>query len=154
MIGSIFVGRRVPGALPAPKVELLNTFADQAVIAIENARLFNDLEARNRDIVEALEDQTLTGEILRVISRSPDSVQPVFDTIAEHAMKLCGAQVSVVSRVDGGRLQLASLSGVSREARESIARNPHEPMRRRPARAPCARRSSTAPTCSRMRGPA
>jgi len=86
------------------QVALLETFADQAVIAIENVRLFNETK-------EALERQTATAEILRVISESPTNVQPVFDMIAVRATTLCDAELCVVQRVDGEQLHLAAIHG-------------------------------------------
>jgi two-component system, NtrC family, sensor kinase len=93
------------------QVALLQTFADQAVIAIENVRLFNELEERNRDLTETLEQQTATSEILRVISSSPTDTQPVFDAIAANAARLCDANDAQVLRVEGEVLHLVAASG-------------------------------------------
>jgi two-component system, NtrC family, sensor kinase len=105
VIGAILVQHHDAGAFTDARVELLKTFADQAVIAIENARLFNETK-------EALERQTATAEILRVISESPTNVQPVFDMIAVRATTLCDAELCIVQRVDGEQLHLAAISGV------------------------------------------
>ncbi len=83
------------------------------MIAIENVRLFKELEARNWELTQALEQQTATSEILRVISRSPTDVQPVFDTIAAAALKLCGASVVNLLTFDGQLLHLAALANLS-----------------------------------------
>jgi GAF domain-containing protein len=88
------------------EIALLRVFADQAVIAIENVRLFTELQTRNAELTESLEQQTATGEILRVISSSPTDVQPVFDTIAANALRLCGATWSLVVRFDGKLMEL------------------------------------------------
>jgi signal transduction histidine kinase/CheY-like chemotaxis protein len=100
-VGAIGVGRPEPGPFSDKLVQLLQTFADQAVIAIENVRLFRELEARNTELTESLEQQTATGEILRVISSSPTDVQPVFDAIVRSAVRLCDGLFSALFRYDG-----------------------------------------------------
>ena len=102
------------------QVALLQTFADQAVIAIENVRLFKELEARNRDLTETLEQQTATSEILRVISSSPTNVQPVFDTIVQNAPRLCGADSASVLTYDGQLIQLESLHNANPERADAL----------------------------------
>jgi GAF domain-containing protein len=108
-VGSISVARRVVKPFTGDQVDLLKTFADQAVIAIENVRLFTELQEKNRaltdahaTVTESLEQQTATSEILRVISSSPTDVQPVFDTIVRNAVLLSGASWGVVTRVEAG----------------------------------------------------
>src|SRR5262249_58020571 len=96
-------------------MELVKTLADQAVIAIENVRLFKELEARNRDLTTALDQQTVTSDILKVISRSPTDVQPVFDAIAASATRLCDGVYSVVFRYDGEVITVAADNGRSAE---------------------------------------
>ena len=120
-IGAIAVGRAQPGPFPDAQIALLQTFADQAVIAIENARLFKELEARNRDLTEALEQQTATSDILRVISKSQTDVQPVFDTIVSSVRSLCDATFSGLYLLDGGMLSLVAAKGMSPDQHAAFA---------------------------------
>ncbi len=122
LLGVILIYRHEVRPFTDKQIALMETFADQAVIAIENVRLFQELQARNRDLSEALEQQTATAEILRAISGSPTDVQPVFEIIAERAVNLCGAEVSVVSRFDGQLIQLAAIHGLTQEGTEAVRR--------------------------------
>jgi GAF domain-containing protein len=109
-VGALGVARREPGGFTDDEIALLKTFADQAVIAIENVRLFKELEARNRDLTEALEQQTATAEILRVISQSQTDVQPVFDAIVASAVRLLGGYSGLLTRIAGDHIELAALT--------------------------------------------
>jgi hypothetical protein len=97
-IGAISMVRRQAGAFAKPQIELVKTFAAQAVIAIENARLFEAEQVSKRELQESLEYQTAISDVLNVISRSPTDVQPVFDMIAKSAMELCHAEFCNVFR--------------------------------------------------------
>jgi two-component system, NtrC family, sensor kinase len=123
-LGSIIVGRPRPGPFSARQVALLETFADQAVIAIENVRLFKELEARNRDLTDALEQQTATSDLLKVIGRSSFDLQPVFETLIENAVRLCGAEHGVIRRFDGERLRSAAQYNTGPELEAYVQQNP------------------------------
>ncbi len=110
-IGAITVFRDVPGLFPDTQIALLQTFADQAVIAIGNVHLFTELDARNSDLAEALEQQTATSEILRAISRSPSDIKPVLDAVVHAAARFCGAPDVAILRLDGGVLRGAAAIG-------------------------------------------
>jgi signal transduction histidine kinase len=119
-LGALVVAWREPGETPPRQVELLQTFADQAAIAIENVRLFNETK-------EALEGQTATADILKVISRFDTDLQPVFDTIAANALALCRATTGWVYRFDGELIHIASAHGLRPEAVEVLRQD--YPMR-------------------------
>jgi GAF domain-containing protein/DNA-binding response OmpR family regulator len=113
-IGAIALLRQPPKVFTEKEIRLLSTFADQAVIALENARLF-------RETQESLDRQTATAEILRVISESPTDVQPVFDVIVERARAICGAEVGTLVSYDGQWQHLAAQVGLAPELAEHFA---------------------------------
>src|SRR5262245_58303954 len=103
-IGAILVSRGQPGPFGETQIQLLQTFADQAVIAIENVRLFNETKA-------ALERQSATADILRVISSSPTDIQPVLDTLVRSAVRFCGAYDATLFQVDGETYRVVAHHG-------------------------------------------
>src|SRR5262249_32079103 len=124
-IGAFSLHRKEGKPFTDKQIELVTTFADQAVIAIENVRLLQELQARNRDLTEALEQQTATSEILRVIASSPTDIQPVLDNVAQNAARLCDASDALIFRVNGDRQQRVASYGsmpVMEETSNSLTR--------------------------------
>jgi two-component system NtrC family sensor kinase len=131
VVGVITLQRKEPRPFSEKQIDLVTTFADQAVIAIENVRLFDEVQARTQELTETLEYQTATGEVLNVISRSPTDVQPVFDMIAESAARLCEAQFCFVYRFDGQLLHFVAHRSLTAEVLEINRRAyPAPPSRR------------------------
>src|SRR5215475_7534740 len=116
-IGSIAVARAPVGMLPDRQVELLKTFADQAAIAIENVRLFNETK-------EALEQQTATSEVLKVISSSPGELEPVFQAMLEKAVQLCGAKFGNLWLREGDAFRICAMDGAPPAYAEYFRRTP------------------------------
>ena len=110
-IGVITLGRKTVAPFTEKQIELVSTFADQAVIAIENVRLFEELQKRTEELSESLEQQTATSEVLSVISSSPGELQPVFDTMLAKATELCEASYGVMWLREGDAFRTAALHG-------------------------------------------
>src|SRR5262249_34972441 len=112
-IGVIILQRSTVRPFTDKQIELVTTFADQAVIAIENVRLFDEVQPRTRELIEARQQQTATSDVLRIISSSPGDLAPVFNAMIENATRLCGAEVGTFALYDGGGLRGVAVYGHS-----------------------------------------
>ena len=128
-IGALMVRRTEVRPFTDKQIELVTTFADQAVIAIENVRLFDEVQARTRDLTKSLQQQTATSNVLEVISRSAFDLQPIFETVAESAVKLCGADRAFIFRFDGEMLRSVVAYNAPSALKEFIRNNPIRPDR-------------------------
>src|SRR5215469_13236516 len=122
VVGAIFVARRQPGLFSDAQVQLLKTFADQAVIAIENVRLFK--ETKN-----SLEQQTATADVLKTISRSTFDLQSVLNTLVESAARLCQADYAAIHRPQGDSYPYVASYGLPREFDDFMREHPIVPGR-------------------------
>ena len=113
VIGSLTIYRQEVRPFTDKQIEVVQSFAAQAVIAIENARLLNELRQRTDDLSESLEQQTATSEVLEVISSSPGELKPVFNAVLENAIHLCEAKFGVLYRYDGNLFHPEALVGAS-----------------------------------------
>src|SRR5262245_13409200 len=128
-IGSLFLRRTVVKPFSEKQIALLQTFADQAVIAIENTRLFEEVQSGTKELTEALEHRTATSEVLQVISRSPSKVQPVLDTIVATASRLCRAEFALEFMLQDGLYHLAAANNAEADYVKYAFEHPIPPGR-------------------------
>jgi two-component system NtrC family sensor kinase len=127
VVGVIFVAKTVPQPFTAKQIELVTTFADQAVIAIENTRLLNELRKRTDDLSELLEQQTAASQVLQVISSSTGELEPVFQAILASATRTCDAKFGLLYRIENGAARIISKLGIPPAFAEYLKRGPHRP---------------------------
>src|SRR5215469_14235503 len=130
VVGSLVLRRTEVLPFSEKQISLAETFADQAVIAIENVRLFDEVQAKTRDLEESLRQQTATAEVLKVISRSAFDLQPVLKTLVASATELCNASMGVFYLRQGDLFHLATEIGAPQEFAQYSRDNPVSPNRR------------------------
>jgi len=123
-IGVITIRREEVKPFTEKQIELVKTFADQAVIAIENVRLFDEVQARTRDLSESLEQQTATSEVLKVISSSPGDLKPVFQALLGNAVRICGAKFGILYLCEEDGFRTVAMHDVPRAFAEKREREP------------------------------
>ena len=123
-IGVLGLTRLEPRPFTDKQIDLITTFADQAVIAIENVRLFDEVKARTRELSELLEQQTATSEVLKVISSSPGELEPVFNAMLENATRICEAKFGVLFQSEGDALRTVAMHDAPQPYVEERRRNP------------------------------
>ncbi|MEY9358010.1 GAF domain-containing protein [Bradyrhizobium yuanmingense] len=129
-IGVLFLGRKTVNSFTDKQIDLVSTFADQAVIAIENVRLFDEVQAKTRDLAESLQQQTATADVLKVISRSTFDLQAVLDTLVDSAARLCEAEMAFIMRREGDEYQAGAAVGFSDDYIAFLQAHPIAPGRR------------------------
>jgi GAF domain-containing protein/signal transduction histidine kinase len=124
VIGVVFMARTEVKPFSDRQVELVTSFADQAVIAINNVRLFDEVQARTKELTESLQFQTATSDVLKVISRSPDALQPVLDVIVKISQELCSSDSSTIFLLRDGKFHVTAVAGGTPLHLDTLRANP------------------------------